>query len=241
MQFRDRAEAGRILGGHLKAYRDRADVLVLGLARGGIPVAYEVAKEIRAPLDVFVVRKLGVPGQEELAMGAIASGGGRVLNESVIAQLRIPETIIEEVTRREQVELERRERLYRGGRTAYDLKNRTVILVDDGLATGTSMRVAVSAVRQHNPPRIVVAVPVAPIETCEELRGQADDVICAIAAVQFWAVGVWYEKFEQTTDAEVRNLLEQSQSANKPKDASSVESEAKAFDPNSPAVRGPAI
>jgi putative phosphoribosyl transferase len=219
MQFRDRAEAGRILAGHLEAYRDREDVLVLGLARGGVPVAYEVAKELPAPLDVFVVRKLGVPGQEELAMGAIASGGARVLNRSVIEPLEIPDASIEAVTRLELPELERRERLYRGSRPAYDIKNRTIILVDDGLATGTSMRVAVAAVREHQPGRIVVAVPVAPADTCRQLRTEADEVVCAIAALEFWAVGMWYERFEQTSDDEVRAILQQSASRNRPKDA----------------------
>ena len=206
--YRNRAEAGRVLATHLEPYRDRPDSVVLGLARGGIPVAFEVAAGIHAPLEVFVVRKLGVPGHEELAMGAIASGGIRVLNVAVIRELRIPDEVVEEVTAREQEELERREALYRGGRPPLGLENRTVILVDDGLATGTSMRVAIAAVRRHNPTRIVVAVPVASADICDELRSEADEVVCPLTPANFYAVGGWYEDFNQTTDEEVRALLE---------------------------------
>jgi putative phosphoribosyl transferase len=206
--YRNRADAGRVLAAHLERYKDRPDTLVLGLARGGIPVAFEVARGIYAPLEVFAVRKLGVPGHEELAMGAIASGGLRVLNMAVIRELEIPDEVVEQVTAREQEELERRGALYRGGRPPLSLENRTVILVDDGLATGTSMRVAIAAVRRHNSARIVVAVPVASAETCEELRSEADEVVCPLTPANFYAVGAWYEDFNQTTDEEVRALVE---------------------------------
>ena len=206
-RFRDRTEAGRRLAERLTAYADRPDVLVLALPRGGVPVAYEVARALRAPLDVFLVRKLGVPGYEELAMGAVATGGVRVLNDQIVAGLRIPDHVIEAVAEAEQQELARRERLYRGDRPLPDVRHRTVILVDDGLATGATMQAAIKALRALQPARIVVAVPTGSPETCEQLKAQADDVICAITPEPFHAVGLWYEDFTQTTDEEVRDLL----------------------------------
>jgi predicted phosphoribosyltransferase len=205
--FRDRAEAGRALAGKLATYADRSDVLILALPRGGVPVAYEVARALKAPLDVFLVRKLGVPGREELAMGALASGGLVVLNEDVVRGLRIPPDIIEHVTRSETEELRRRERAYRDDRPAPDVRGRTVILVDDGLATGSTMRAAVAALRQAGPAEIVVAVPVASESTCEELRQEVEDIICVHTPEPFHAVGLWYDDFSQTSDEEVRSLL----------------------------------
>jgi putative phosphoribosyl transferase len=208
--FRDRREAGRLLTAKLAAYANRPDVLVLGLPRGGVPVAYEVARALGAPLDIFLVRKLGVPGYEELAMGAIATGGVRVLNDQLVGGLGIPDYIVDEVAAWEQQELMRRDRLYRGDRPPPDVRGRTVILVDDGLATGATMQAAVKALRQQQPARIVVAVPTASPETCELLRAEVDDVICAITPEPFHAVGLWYEDFSQTTDEEVRDLLARS-------------------------------
>ncbi len=205
--FRDRREAGRQLAARLSAYANRPDVLVLALPRGGVPVAYEVARALGAPLDIFVVRKLGVPGYEELAMGAVATGGVRVLNDEVVRGLGIPDYVIDAVAAREQLELARRERLYRGGRLPPDVRGRTVILVDDGLATGATMHAAVRALRAQQPARIVVAIPTASPQTCEELKAEADDVICTITPEPFQAVGRWYEDFSQTTDEEVRDLL----------------------------------
>src|SRR2546421_1153509 len=207
MIFRDRTDAGRQLSARLTRYANRNDVLVLALPRGGMPVAYEVAKELKAPLDVFLVRKLGVPGYEELAMGAIASGGVRVVNEDVVQHLGIAPEVIDAVAAREQGELERRERAYRDERPAPDVRGRTVILVDDGLATGSTMRAAALALRQKGPARVVVAVPVASREACEEFRGEVDDVVCAATPEPFMGVGRWYEDFSQTTDEEVRSLL----------------------------------
>jgi putative phosphoribosyl transferase len=207
IRFKNRSEAGRFLAEQLSAYANRPDTLVLALPRGGVPVAYEVAKALGAPLDVFLVRKLGLPGHEELAMGAIATGGVRVLNPEVVEYLRIPEEVIDEVTARERLELERRERLYREGRPALSPRGRVVILVDDGLATGSTMLAAVLALRQQQPASIVVAVPVAAKQTCEELRTVADEVVCAVTPDPFYAVGLWYEDFAQTTDEEVRELL----------------------------------
>ena len=206
--FRDRAAAGRLLAEKLAAYAGRTDVLVLALPRGGVPVAFEVAQALDAPLDVFVVRKLGVPGHEELAMGAIASGGIMVLNEDVIQALHPPLRVIEAVAAREFQELGRRERAYRGDRPAIDVHGKVVILVDDGLATGSTMRAAVKALRRLGPDRIVVAVPTAAPSTCAELGLEADECICCITPDPFYAVGVWYEDFSQTTDEEVRELLE---------------------------------
>jgi predicted phosphoribosyltransferase len=209
MLFLDRHDAGRQLAAKLKRYAGRDDVVVLALPRGGVPVASEVARALGAPLDVFLVRKLGVPGHEELAMGAIASGGLRVLNEQVVRGLGIPAEVVEESARQEQRELERRERAYRGDRPVPDVSGRIVILVDDGLATGSSMRAAVAALRRRQPGRIVVAVPVGAPETCDELRDLADETICASQPAPFFAVGAWYADFTQTTDEEVRALLRQ--------------------------------
>jgi len=206
IKFRDRAEAGRYLAAQLKKYAGQNDVVVLALPRGGVPVAYEVARALGAPLDVFLVRKLGVPGHEEYAMGAIAEGGAMVLSEDVIEQLAIPQRAVEAVVQKERAELERRARLYRRGPPP-ELRGRTVILVDDGLATGSSMRAAVAALRSLDPARIVVAVPVAARDTCEALRDEADEVVCARTPEPFRAVGLWYEDFEQTSDEEVGELL----------------------------------
>jgi predicted phosphoribosyltransferase len=191
----------------LRGYAGRGDVLVLALPRGGVPVGYEVARALDAPLDVFLVRKLGVPGHEELAMGAIASGGVRVVNRSVVEMLEIPKRVIDEVTAAEAPELERRERAYRAGRPPPPVVGRTVILVDDGLATGSTMRAAADALRRQGPARLVIAVPVGAEETCEAFRGEVDEVVCALTPEQFYAVGMWYEDFTQTTDDEVRELL----------------------------------
>lgn len=205
--FRDRTEAGQELARHLRQYANRPDVLVLGLPRGGIPVAAIVARALHAPLDVLLVRKLGTPGQEELALGAIASGGSRVLNQVVVQELGIPAHVIEEITRREQAELARRERLYRGNRPGFQAQGRTVILVDDGLATGATMRAAIAALRQQRPARIVVAVPVAPPTVCQALGTVADEVICLLTPQEFLGVGRWYDDFSPVTDEEVRGLL----------------------------------
>jgi predicted phosphoribosyltransferase len=205
--FADRRAAGRELAERLAEYRGRDGVIVLALPRGGVPVAYEVARALDVPMDVFVVRKLGVPGHEEYAMGAIASGGVRVLNDEAVQGLSIPESVIDEVARREGRELERREREYRGERGPPEVHGRTVILVDDGLATGATMLAAVKALRQKHPHRIVVAVPAGSPHTCRQLRLEADQVICAIEPEPFTAVGVWYEDFSQTSDEEVRELL----------------------------------
>src|SRR5205085_8056913 len=205
--FPDRAEAGRLLGLKLAQYAGRDDVIVLGLPRGGVPVAYEVAQALHLPLDVFIVRKLGVPGFEELAAGAIGSGGVRVLNEDVIRALPNADEIIEAVTKRESAEVERREQEYRDGRPAPEIRGRTVILIDDGLATGATMRAAVKALRQRRAAKIVVAVPVGPPDTCKEFEDEADEVVCASAPEFFQAVGQYYEDFSQTSDEEVRELL----------------------------------
>src|SRR3984893_18503868 len=207
--FRDRREAGRLLAEKLAAYANRPDVLVLALPRGGVPVGYEVARTLGAPLDVFVVRKLGVPGYEELAMGAVATGGVRVLNDQLVERLGIPEQLIDAVAARERQELARRERLYRGSRPPPDVRGRTVILVDDGLATSATMYAAIEALRKQHPGRIVVAVPTASPDTCEEMKKKADDVICAVTPEPFHAVGRWYQVFSQTTDEEVAELLAQ--------------------------------
>jgi putative phosphoribosyl transferase len=207
MYFRDRREAGRQLARHLAAYANRPDVLVLALPRGGVPVACEVARALDAPLEVFLVRKLGLPGHEELAMGAVASGGVRVLNRDVVEALRIPPEIIDAVVNRELQELERREREYRGDRPLPDVRGKTVILVDDGLATGSTMRAAAEALRQQGPARLVVAVPAGSPQTCDEFRDEVDEIVCAITPEPFYAVGLWYDDFSQTTDDEVRELL----------------------------------
>ena len=207
MIYRDRTDAGQRLAAQLMDYADRPDVLVLALPRGGVPVAFEVARALRVPLDIFLVRKLGVPGHEELAMGAIASGGVRVLNDDVMRYLDIPGEVIDAVAAREQRELERREHLYRGDRPATDVSGKTVILVDDGLATGSTMRAAALALRKQQPSRIVVAVPVSAQQTCDEYRMGADEIVCAVMPEPFHSVGLWYEDFSQTTDEEVRELL----------------------------------
>ncbi len=206
--FRDRYDAGVQLAGDLAAYANDPTVLVLGLPRGGVPVAYEVARALRAPLDVFVVRKLGVPGHRELAMGAIASGGVRVLNDDVIKSLQISAPIIDAVAAYEQTELERQQRAYRDDVPFPNFTGRTVIIVDDGLATGSTMRAAVRALRQSSPARIVVAVPVGAAETCRSLREEADEVVSTAVPRDFQAVSLWYDEFSQTTDQEVRSLLE---------------------------------
>ena len=207
MRFLDRADAGRQLAEKLTPFAGRSDVVVLGLPRGGVPVAFEVARELRAPLDVFLVRKLGVPGHPELAMGAIAEGGVEVLNDELIRDLGIPQKMVQEVAVRERMELDRRDTLYRGGRPLPAVRGRIVILVDDGLATGSTMQAAVTALRRLEPARIVVAAPVGAHETCERLGQFANEVVCLIAPQQFQAVGLWYEEFAQTTDDEVKQLL----------------------------------
>jgi putative phosphoribosyl transferase len=207
MLLQDRYEAGRILAARLKQFANRRDLVVLALPRGGVPVGYEVAKALNVPLDVFIVRKLGAPGQEELAMGAIASGGVLLLNRNVVEALSIPEDVINATAAREQRELERREREYRDGRPPVDVQEKTVIVVDDGLATGSSMRAAVEALKKKGAARIVAAVPVASPATCAEFESVADEVICAVTPEPFWAVGQWYRDFSQTSDEEVRDLL----------------------------------
>lgn len=207
MRFRDRREAGRLLSQRLGAYKGRADLLVLALPRGGVPVALEVARELQAPLDVLLVRKLGLPGHEELAIGAVATGGIRIVDEALLAQFGISKETLGLIAEREQRELLRRERAYRGAAPPPDVRGKTVILVDDGLATGSSMRAAVGALRQRAPARLVVAVPVAPPSTCAALREEADDVVCTRTPEPFTAVGQWYEDFSQTSDEEVRQLL----------------------------------
>jgi len=207
MIFRDRIEAGQILASKLTKYLNQVNTVILALPRGGVPVAYEIGKELGLPVDIFVVRKLGVPGHEELAMGAIASGGVRHINRDVVDQLRIDSETIDSASRREQKEIERRERLYRGQRPPVDVLNKTVILVDDGLATGSTMRAAIAALRQHRPTRIVVAVPAAAPQTCSEIAAEVDEIICAATPEPFYAVGQWYQEFSQTTDDEVRELL----------------------------------
>jgi putative phosphoribosyl transferase len=208
-RFRNRAEAGRLLAEQLHEYSGRDDVLVLALPRGGVPVGLEIARELKAPLDVFLVRKLGLPGQEELAMGAIASGGARVLNEDLVSSLGLDQELIDSVAEREQAELARREKAYRGDRPPPDVRGKTVILVDDGLATGSSMRAAVAALREQAPGRIIVAVPAAPRQTCDELRRHVDELVVLKTPRPFYAVGVWYEDFSEVSDEDVRRLLAQ--------------------------------
>lgn len=207
--FRNRNEAGDALAAHLMQYAGRNDVVVLALPRGGVPVAARVATALKAPLDVFLVRKLGVPGHEELAMGAIASGGVSVLNNHVVAMLGIDNETIDEVTAEERLELERREKAYRGNRPPVAIPDRVVILIDDGIATGASMRAAVKAARAGAPTRIIVAVPVAPPDTVAALQRDADEVVCLMTPEPFMAVGLWYDDFSQTTDKEVQELLHQ--------------------------------
>jgi len=209
MVFQNRSHAGRILAQYLGQYADRPDVLVLGLPRGGVPVAFEVAQELHAPLDVFLVRKLGVPGHEELAMGAIASGGVKVLNQDTIDFLRIGDETIDRIAAEEERELRRREALYRSDRPRPAVQDQIVILVDDGLATGSTMKAAAEALRRQSPARIVVAVPVAASTTCQEFEAYVDEVVCAETPSPFYAVGMWYEDFSQTSDQEVQRLLDE--------------------------------
>lgn len=205
--FENRRDAGRKLAQHLMEYRGRDDVVVLGLPRGGVPVAYEVARALEAPLDVYLVRKLGVPGHEELAMGAIASGGVRVLNPEVVRSLNIPGSIVNRVAALEQRELARREQAYRGSQPFPDLSGKIVILIDDGLATGATMRAAVESVRAQNPARIIVAVPTAAPETCQQFEQIVDEIVCDTTPIPFHGVGKWYDDFSQVSDDEVRHLL----------------------------------
>jgi putative phosphoribosyl transferase len=215
MLLRDRRHAGRQLAERLR-HLEGQDVVVLALPRGGVPVAYEIAVALGAPLDVFIVRKLGVPGHEELAMGAIASGGVQVLNEDVVQAVQAGASEIEGVARRERAELARREQAYRPGRPPLEVRGRTAVLVDDGLATGASMRAAVAALRRMEPAAIVVAVPVGAPETCAAIRAEADEVVCGAMPEPFWAVGRWYEDFTQTEDDEVRDLLVRAARARRP-------------------------
>ena len=206
-RFTDRYHAGRRLAAALAPYAGRPNLLVLALPRGGVPVGFEVARALHAPLDIMLVRKLGVPGHEELAMGAIASGGIRVMSPDIVNALSIPDRVIAAVAANEENELNRRERTYRDDRPAPDVRGKTVILVDDGLATGSTMRAAAAAIQARHPERLVIAVPVAPRETCESLLHEADDVVCATVPEPFFAVSNWYQDFAQTTDQEVRELL----------------------------------
>ena len=207
MIYHDRSEAGKQLAKRLAKYADRDDVIVLALPRGGVPVAYEVTTALRLPLDIFLVRKLGLPGHEELAMGAVSTGGVRVLNDELVDYLSIPEDVIDAMAVRELEELERRERAYRGDRPEPDVRGKTVMLIDDGLATGSTMRAAAVALRQQEPGRVVVAVPVSAPETCDEYRMGVDEIICATTPEPFLGVGQWYDDFSQTSDEEVRELL----------------------------------
>jgi putative phosphoribosyl transferase len=207
--FQDRQDAGRRLAKELSHYAGRSDVVVLALPRGGVPVAFEVAQALAAPLDIFLVRKLGVPGHEELAMGAIASGGVRVLNQEVVQTLDIPAALIDAIAQREQRELERREQAYRGNHPPAEIAGRIAILIDDGLATGASMRAAVAGLRRQQPAKIIVAVPTAAPESCEMFEQEVDEIICAETPQPFYGVGLWYRNFSQTSDAEVRTLLQQ--------------------------------
>jgi len=207
--FQNRSDAGRLLATRLGRYANRRDVQVLALPRGGVPVALEVARALNAPLDVFIVRKLGVPGHEELAMGAIAMGGVEVLNRDVVDALRISRNVIQQVATREWQELSRRQSLYRDDRPAPDLHRKIVILVDDGLATGSTMRAAVTALRKFHPSKIVVAVPTAAPSTCDEFKTEVDEIVCAETPQPFYAVGAWYQDFTQVTDEQVRDMLEQ--------------------------------
>lgn len=205
--FKDRRHAGQLLAGSLGKYSDRPDVIVLGLPRGGVPVAFEVARRLHAPLDVMVVRKLGFPGWEELAMGAIASGGVRVINEEVVRNSNITAASIERAAAVELEELQRREMSYRGHTGAPEVKGKIVILVDDGIATGSTIRAAVQALRQQEPAKIVVAAPTAATDSCDMLQPMVDELVCVMRPIHFRAVGQWYQNFEQTTDSEVRRLL----------------------------------
>jgi putative phosphoribosyl transferase len=206
-RFRNRTEAGKLLASQLTQYANRPDVLVLGIPRGGVPVAFEVATALNAPLDICLVRKLGVPGNQELAMGAIAAGGFQVLNEELLDWLRISGHTIAEVAEREFQELQRHDRIYRGDRLLPTIRDRIVILVDDGLATGSMMRAAIGVLKPQQPQRIIIAVPVAPLDTCDRLRTEVDEVVCLMTPEQFCGIGLWYEDFAPTTDDEVCELL----------------------------------
>ena len=206
-KYTDRYVAGKVLAKKFTAYANRSDVIVLALPRGGVPVAYEIAEALLAPLDVFIVRKLGVPGHEELAMGAIAMGGVVVFNEDIIRDLKLPQTAIDHVIEAEQKELKRRELIYRGDRSSLHLAGKTIILVDDGIATGATVRAAIKALRQQKPNRIILAVPVAEVTICQEMEMLADQVVCPKKVEHFYAVGQWYQDFSQTTDIEVHELL----------------------------------
>ena len=208
--FRNRTEAGRLLAQELKQYANRPEALVLALPRGGVPVAYEVARALNAPLDVFVVRKLGLPGHSELAMGAIASGGVRVLNNEVVEGMAIPDTVIDAVAAEEQLELERREIAFRGHNQPPDIEGKIVILIDDGIATGSTMRAAIRAIKQQRPSRLIVAVPTGAASSCAEIATDVDDLVAVMMPEDFFAVGQWYQDFSQTSDEEVANLLEKS-------------------------------
>lgn len=214
-KFIDRQEAGLVLAEHLKEYAHQSKVIVLALPRGGVPVAFELAKALSIPLDVFIVRKLGVPGYEELAMGALAMGGTVIFNERLISQLHLAQASIDAVLQSEQKELMRRERLYRGDRPFPDLFGKTIILVDDGIATGNTMKAAIKALRKFKPAFIIIAVPVAARETCEEIGKLVDQLICPLKPINFFAVGLWYENFSQTSDTEVIELLEKTKSTPK--------------------------
>lgn len=207
MHFHDRFEAGQILAEKLQHYRDRPDVLVLALPRGGVPVAFEIARSLNAPLDVFLVRKVGVPGHEELAMGAVANRNIRVSNQDVVQRLGISEAVFDEVADREHHELRRRRDLYRGGEPPLQVADHTIILVDDGLATGSTMRAAIAALREQRPSRLVVAVPVGASETCANLGQEVDEIVCGACPEQFTAVGAWYDDFSPTSDETVTHLL----------------------------------
>jgi len=209
MRFTDRRNAGRVLARKLSAYAGHTDVIVLALPRGGVPVGYEVALALHTPLDIFLVRKLGLPGREELAIGAIASGGIRVLNNDIIRVLNVPEEVINIVARNELKELQRRERNYRGERPAPDVRDRKVILIDDGLATGASMRAAVTGVRAQHPARIIIAVPAASPEMCDAFEFEVDEMVCGMTPEPFYGLSRWYEDFSQTTDEEVRMFLKE--------------------------------
>jgi putative phosphoribosyl transferase len=216
MHFQNRTEGGRALAEKLLDYRDQPEVLVLALPRGGVPVAAEVAQALRLPLDVFLVRKLGAPGNEELALGAVATGGVRVLNQSIIEAFEVTQAELDSIIAAEQQELERRQRAYRDGLPPPEIRDRTVLLIDDGLATGATMYAAVLALRQQQPARIVVGVPVAAPETCAEFRDEVDEIVCAITPEPFYGVGMWYRDFEQTSDDEVRELLAQTRDPSMP-------------------------
>ncbi len=212
-RFRNRTEAGQQLAKKLSLYANRGDVLVLGLPRGGVPVAYEVAVALNVPLDICLVRKLGAPGNKELAMGAIGMGGVMVLNHDVVESLQVSPEAIAKVVELEEKELERRDRAYRGDRPFGDLQGRAIVLVDDGIATGATLRAAIATLRQQKPASIIVAVPVAPLSTYNELKAEVDEVVSLVTPERFYSISVWYDQFEQTTDEEVRHLLQQHPSA----------------------------